>query len=71
MKKFTVTRLSELDPGDRFYFPSKRDRLCTFIKKNINKISGYLTTYDYKDDKGSVYLNDKNKKVVFLRNIND
>ena len=51
MKKFTLTRLSELEPQDRFYFPKFKYNICTYIE-TIK--SGYDIKYLYKDENNKV-----------------
>lgn len=65
MKKFEVTKLSKLRYGDRFYFPAQRHSiLYTFIE---NKDDYYF----YENERGNQLFTKKDKKVVYLRNIND
>lgn len=70
MKKFTVTRLSELEAGDRFYFLNNKKKIFNYITqdKDIVKRQPY---YQYFDSNQKIITEYKNKKVVFLRNIND
>lgn len=68
MKKFTVTRLSELEPGDRFYFPKYKYNICTFMKTSK---FGFVTTMTYEDHNIKHVDTEINRKVVFLRNINE
>lgn len=65
MKKFQVTRLSQLEPQDRFYFPKNKNLLCTYINTLDTQ------TYTYKNDNGTYIEEIKDLKVVYLRNIND
>lgn len=66
MKKFDITTLSKLNPGDRFYFPRNRNLLCTYLG-TFNMIN----TYSYKNDNGTIIDETKDKRVIFLRNIDD
>jgi hypothetical protein len=68
MNKFDTTKLSELKPGDRFYFPRKKLEVCTFIE-SVKK--GFETKYVYYDHKQFKTTTEINRKVIYLRNIND
>lgn len=65
MNKFDLTTLSELTSGDRFYFPSKNNRVCTFLTKS----KALRPVFEY-EDQGIVVKTEINRKAVFLRNIN-
>jgi len=64
MKKFDITTLSKLRPDDRFYFSKNKNLLCTYI----GALENY---YSYKNDNGTIINESKNRRVIFLRNIND
>jgi len=62
MKQFDIARLSDLSPGDRFYFPNNKSKVYTFV----NQFSeGYKIKYSYCDN--SAHDTFDNKRVIFLR----
>jgi len=67
MKKYDITRLSKLKPGDRFYFPKNKKLIYTFIITYKDPL-----VFVYENDKGANFTENKmNRKVIYLRNIND
>ena len=70
MKKFTVTRLSELEPQDRFYFPKNKKKIFNYIGTDKEIIKGKVYFQYYDIDK-KIITEYKDLKCVFLRNIND
>ena len=64
MKKYDITTLSKLKNKDRFYFSKNKKLLCTFI-------GAFENYYSYKNDNGTIIDEPKDKRVIYLRNIND
>ena len=67
MKQFETSTLSKLTLGDRFYFPTKKDKVCESLGI-VNK--GFRIVYCYYDHNDDLINTEINRKVVFLRNIN-
>ncbi|HRH58690.1 MAG TPA: hypothetical protein PLS10_13650 [Chitinophagales bacterium] len=76
MKKLTITRLFDLEEGDRFYFINDKRRIPYQFSHRVDtpvreyegwKIeSGYTTVY-YRDDNKVLFEKKTNFTVVFLR----
>jgi len=65
MRKFELVRLSELNPGDRFYFPGNKSKVYTFESKNKTRFDW---NFEYKDN-GILTKTSINRRCVYLRSV--